>query len=341
MYDGQALALADGPLGTIEQGKAAWLQLDVKALHNASEIEVRVADNADFGIKYPNEVDYSSLATGSRIVVDTEDYAAIEFDSLDLEPGVYTVPIEVSYFVGLTKITQTVERTIEVIDPSAATDPVDPDPAATDPVDPDPVDPDPVDPGPVDPGPVDPDPVDPGPVVYTMANGIEGWKVNPYGNDTAVTGVWGFGQPPTGIWQDLVLELGSTPSGNPGLFTLSGTGDEMGDHDVDGGETSILSPVFSLPDVKKIKLEFDYYLSYLRNATSDDSLQVIMITKDGNKVILNEQAKDKDHEAKWETEKVDLKKYAGQDVQFLIVVGDREDPSFIEAAIDGFIITAE
>ncbi len=182
-----------------------------------------------------------------------------------------------------------------------------------------------------------------GPVVVgSLAQGIEGWVVDPYGTDTAVTGVWGYGQPPVGIWNKLLLEMGSTPSGDKGWFTLSGTGPEMGDHDLDDGESSVLSPVYSLPQSDDIHLDFDYYLSYLTNATSDDSLRVVMITNDGNKVILNEQARpNTNKEAKWKSLSVDLTSYAGQNVQFLITAGDRSTPSYVEAAIDGFAIVAE
>ncbi len=308
-YEGRALELATGSLGTVEQGAAAWFELDVTATHNAADIGIEVSEAGGFGIRYPNELDHASLSQSSRIVKGETDFGAIRFDTLDLETGVHTVVIDVDYYVGRTQITQSVERTIEVVAATTDPDPVDPEPTET--------------------------------TVYTMADGVDGWTVDPYGNDTATTGVWGFGQPATGVWNDLLLEMGSTPSGDNGLFTLSGTGRAMGDHDVDGGETSILSPIFALPEVETIDLDFSYYLSYLTNASSEDSLSVVMITADGNKVIVLEQARSgRNQEADWLTKKVDLSSYAGQDVQFLITVGDRGQASFVEAAIDGFRIVA-
>ncbi|MEZ5230307.1 MAG: hypothetical protein R2710_27675 [Acidimicrobiales bacterium] len=239
VYEGEALELAGGLLGSVTQGEAAWFPLEISALHNASGIEVRVADAGDFDIRYPNEVDYSSLSKGSRIIVGNQDFAAIRFDAAGVEPGIHTVELEVTYFVGLTQITQTIERTIEVTDSgSGAGDGSTDDGSADDGTTDDGTNGDGTtdgvstdggttgdgttdggttgdgstgegntDGGSTDGGSGQSD----GPVTLgSLAQGVDGWIVNPYGTDTAVTGVWGYGQPPVGIWNKLLLEMGST-----------------------------------------------------------------------------------------------------------------------------------
>ena len=324
-FDDEALTLATGSLGSVPAGEIAWFDVEMTALHNAADIQVRVAEPNGFGIVYPNDLDHSKLAGGPRIVLDESDYAAVRFDTRDLEPGEYEVDIEVTYQVGFTTLTQVVTRTILV----TAADDGSGDTGAGDDGSGDDSSGDGGETGPI--------------TVTTLADGIGDWTVDPYGTDEAITGVWGFGQPLEASWSGVTVQLGSTPSGNPGLFTLSGTGDLVGDHDLDDGESSILSPTFALPEAESIRLDFSHYFSYLRNATSDDSLMILMITEDGdNKVIHFEQAKSfTDKDAEWESKQVDLSAYGGQNVSFLIVAGDRGTPSYVEAAIDGFTITAE
>lgn len=364
-----ALDLATGPLGEIPAGDAAWFDVEMTARHNAGDVQVRVTEPSGFGVVYPNVLDHSKLDGGTRIVVEETDVAAIRFDTRDLEPGEYEVTIEVSYQVGFTTLTQEVTRTIVVTAVDDETDNSDDDTGTGDEDDTDTGDGDDTgagddtgdgddtdtgddgddtdtgDDSDDDDSDSDDDGTDQtGPItVATLADGIDDWTVDPYGTDTATTGIWGFGQPDEAIWNGITLELGSTPSGNPGLFTLSGTGTTIGDHDLDDGESSILSPTYALPEGKRIRLDFSHYFSYLRNATPDDSLMVMMITEDGDsKMIHLERATlNTDKDARWSSKRVDLTAYAGQDVRFLIVAGDRTQPSYVEAAIDGFTITAE
>ncbi len=322
-FEGDALALGDGTLGVVEAGSAAWLELEVTGLVSASEVRVRVSDPNGFAMRYPEWGEFSSLSQRSRIVEGETDRAAMRFDASDLAPGTYRVVIEVTAFVGLTPVTQTVERTVEV---TAVPDPGSGDPGSGDP-------------GSGDPG--SGDPGSGGPRVLLDSRVDPGrWTVDPFGLDRAVSGVWAFGQPAVGTWQGIVTELGNTPSGANGLFTTSGTGTAVGDNDVDGGVTSILSPVISLPAGNGIDLELAYYFAHLNNASRDDYLRIVLITPNGNRVIVSETGSAVHRPASWSRIAVDLSIYGGQDVQLLIQAADENTASLIEAAVADLVIVA-
>ncbi len=67
-FEGESLDLGDGLLGTIEAGAAAWLDLDVIGLADASNVRLRVIDPNGFTMRYPARGEFSSLSQGPRIV---------------------------------------------------------------------------------------------------------------------------------------------------------------------------------------------------------------------------------------------------------------------------------
>ncbi len=251
----------------------------------------------------------------------------MRFDAVGLSSGMHPVVIEATSYVGLTPITQTVERIVEV---TAAADPGSADPGRSV-----------GDPGSgsiADPG---PDSGIGGPAVLIDTTVDPGrWTLDPYGTDRAVSGAWAFGQPVAGTWQGITTELGNTPSGATGLFTTSGTGTAVGDNDVDGGVTSILSPVLALPTGTSIDLELAYYFAHLANASTDDYFRIVLITADGNRVIVNETGSAVHKPAAWNRIAVDLSTYAGQDVRLLIQAADESTPSLIEAAVADLVVVA-
>src|SRR5690606_822888 len=86
-----------------------------------------------------------------------------------------------------------------------------------------------------------------------------GWQTNAYGRDTAVSGLWARGVPQA-TNSNGPKQLATTTSGRNGLFTGLQAGAAAGNNDVDGGITSIVSPVINLPAGANLTLSFNYYL---------------------------------------------------------------------------------
>ena len=77
-----------------------------------------------------------------------------------------------------------------------------------------------------------------------------GWRVDPDGTDTATDGAWQRGDPLKGD-----LQLGSAASGQSVLITGRRAG-----HDVDGGRTTVRSPLITLPDDGRATLRLRYWV---------------------------------------------------------------------------------
>jgi hypothetical protein len=97
-----------------------------------------------------------------------------------------------------------------------------------------------------------------------------GWTRNAGGTDTATAGLWERGDPQT-TTSSGTKQLGTTVSGLNDLVTGRLAGSSAGEHDVDGGVTSIQSPPIALTGGTNYTLNFWYYFSHLNNSSSADS----------------------------------------------------------------------
>src|SRR6185436_11840258 len=82
-----------------------------------------------------------------------------------------------------------------------------------------------------------------------------GWVTNPNGTDTATTGQWERGDPAT-TTSNGTKQVGTTVSGVNDLVTGRLAGASAGEFDVDGGTTSIQSPLITLPSSGTLTLPF-------------------------------------------------------------------------------------
>ncbi len=165
-----------------------------------------------------------------------------------------------------------------------------------------------------------------------------GWVVNPSGSDTATTGTWERADPERTEYQGIVYQLGTTASGSYGLVTGPLVGSNVGDHDVDGGMTTIRSPNVVLPHGEGITLTFQYYLAHHDNATGDDFLRVKVVGSTAT-TVLEELGTADCAGASWSTYRGDLTDFAGQTIYLLIEAADGGAGSLIEAALDDVRIT--
>jgi hypothetical protein len=166
-----------------------------------------------------------------------------------------------------------------------------------------------------------------------------GWTTNPSGTDTATTGQWARGDP-----QDTnssgPKQLGTTVSGLNDLVTGPLAGASAGDHDIDGGTTSIRSPAITLPSTGTLTLSFSYYLAHGTNSSTADFLRVRVVGTTTS-LVFEELGAANDDDAVWATHSVNISSFAGQSVRILIEAADASTASLVEAAVDDVRITQQ
>lgn len=168
----------------------------------------------------------------------------------------------------------------------------------------------------------------------------QGWQTNASGTDTATSGAWARGIPQA-TDSNGPKQLGTTTSGRNGLFTGLQAGTAPGANDVDGGITSILSPVINLPAGANLTLSFNYYLAHGNNATNADGMRVSVIVNTTKTVLFQRVGQAADVDAVWTTASGSISSFAGQSIRLLIESADTDTASLIEAGIDDVRITRQ
>ncbi|MDP9866868.1 M14 family zinc carboxypeptidase [Streptosporangium brasiliense] len=166
-----------------------------------------------------------------------------------------------------------------------------------------------------------------------------GWTADPGGTDTATLGRWERGDPEA-TTSSGAKQLGTTVSGTNDLVTGRLAGASAGDHDVDGGTTTIQSPAVTLPASGALKLGFSWYLAHGSNASSADYLRVKVVGSTTTQVFQQLGAATNRNGA-WATAEADISAFAGQSVRILIEAADASTASLVEAGIDDVKITQQ
>jgi hypothetical protein len=160
----------------------------------------------------------------------------------------------------------------------------------------------------------------------------QGWTVNPLGTDTATTGRWERGDPEA-TNSSGAKQLGATVSGVNDLVTGRLAGAAAGDHDIDGGVTTIQSPAITLPSTGTLTLSFSYYLAYGSNASSADFFRVRVVGATTS-TVLERLGAATDVDAVWTSGSANITSFAGQTVRIRIEAADASTASLVEAAVD-------
>jgi hypothetical protein len=159
-----------------------------------------------------------------------------------------------------------------------------------------------------------------------------GWRVDPGGGDTATDGRWARGDP-----DGRGLQLGSATSGQAVLVTGRRAG-----RDVDGGKTTVRSPLIDIPDDGPVRLRMRFWLGLSASAGGHDGLRVQLVDPDGVRdatlaVVSGERRK---REPRWRRLVRTLPaEAAGRRVAIQIVAVDEGRDSTVEAGIDDVRIT--
>lgn len=167
-----------------------------------------------------------------------------------------------------------------------------------------------------------------------------GWTLTP-GANFAIRGRWERGDPqPTSTGDGRPLQLGSCSGGSVNcLITGLAAGDNSGVNDIDGGATTIWSPLIALPAGGSLTLTFSYYLAHLSNATSGDYLRVFVVGANGAlNTVFARTGSASIVPGVWSTASVNVSAFAGQTVRLRVEAADSITPSLVEAGVDNVVI---
>lgn len=175
----------------------------------------------------------------------------------------------------------------------------------------------------------------PPPPVTVFSDDFEtarGWTVNPLGTDMATLGLWERGDP-AATTSSGTKQLGTTVSGVNDLVTGRLAGAAAGDHDLDGGVTTIQSPAIALPSTGTLTLSFSFYMAHGTNSSSADFFRVRVVGAT-TALVFEELGAANNDDAVWESRSVSLNSFAGQTVRIRIEAADASTASLVEAAVD-------
>ncbi|WP_205315671.1 M14 family zinc carboxypeptidase [Nonomuraea lactucae] len=164
-----------------------------------------------------------------------------------------------------------------------------------------------------------------------------GWTANPSGADTATSGRWERGDPEA-TTSSGAKQLGTTVSGANDLVTGRLAGASAGEHDVDGGVTSIQSPPITLPAGGTLSVSLSWYLAHGSNASSADYVRVRVVGSTTT-TVLQQAGAASNRNGAWSVATADLTAHAGQTVRIVVDAADASTASLVEAGIDDVRIT--
>jgi hypothetical protein len=163
-----------------------------------------------------------------------------------------------------------------------------------------------------------------------------GWRTDPDGTDTATAGAWVRGRARASAWQ-----LGTAISGEGVLVT-----ERRLAVDVDGGRTTVRSPLFRLPQAGRATLRLRYWVGSDARAGAADGLTIRLVGDDGSAIttLLSVAGSGTDRLPAWRTLVAPLPAGAmGRRVAVELIA--RDDPTdgdaAVEAGVDSVRVTLE
>ncbi len=138
-----------------------------------------------------------------------------------------------------------------------------------------------------------------------------GWTTNPTGTDTATTGAWERGDPQT-TTSSGTKQLGTTVSGVNDLVTGRLAGTSAGSFDIDGGLTSIRSPLIPLPATGTLNVSMSWYLAHGSNSSSADFFRISIVHNGGTTTLFTQAGAATNRNGAWGVGTWTISQYAGQ-----------------------------
>ncbi len=170
-----------------------------------------------------------------------------------------------------------------------------------------------------------------------------GWTVGAPGDD-ASTGIWTRVDPNGTVYESSQVQPEDDHTTDPGVTCfVTGQGSDggsAGENDVDGGKTTLLSPVFDLAGATQATVSYwRWYTNDLGNNPGED-WWTVEVTNDGLNWHTLEYTQTSQNE--WVYQSFDLQMLiplTGQ-VQLRFVAADEVNASLVEAGVDDFLLTA-
>jgi carboxypeptidase T len=156
--------------------------------------------------------------------------------------------------------------------------------------------------------------------------------------DTATAGRWERGDPQA-TTSSGTKQLGTAVSGSNDLVTGRLAGASAGEHDVDGGVTTITSPVIALTGRSAYTLQFSQYLAHGSNSSSADYLRVGVQAGTTTTWVWTRIGAATNLNGAWGSASASLTPWAGQSVRLVVQAADASTASLVEAGVDDVRIT--
>ncbi|MBM3316424.1 MAG: hypothetical protein FJY75_01090 [Candidatus Eisenbacteria bacterium] len=176
-------------------------------------------------------------------------------------------------------------------------------------------------------------------LVYDPFEVESGWTVDPEGTDTATSGHWVRAEP-----VGTVAQPGSDHTPAPGTMCwVTGNAapeEPAGANDVDGGVTSLYSPIYNLTGAPVAAVRYWRWYSNNRGYDPHEQIWVVQVRNNGGGWVDVERTESDQN--RWVAREADLLALFGGDlgqVQFRFLASD-EGASLVEAAVDDFVIRA-
>lgn len=176
------------------------------------------------------------------------------------------------------------------------------------------------------------------------AEADRGWAFS-VPDDDASTGRWIRAEPIGTEYEGSTVQPGEDHTPDPASFcfvTANGSvGGTAGEADVDGGKTTLLSPVFDLSDAITASVGYwRWYTNNLGNNPGQDYWDVD-VTADGETWVHLEHTMDSDNSWVYHEYLLDGVVPLSETVQIRFVADDTSPGSLVEAAVDDFVLIAD
>jgi hypothetical protein len=177
--------------------------------------------------------------------------------------------------------------------------------------------------------------------------GDNGWARDVAG-DTATAGLWNRMDPEQtqNTGGDIAQpEDDFTDDGSLCWVTDGAAGSSLGANDIDGGATSLLTPVFDLSDLDNANVSYARWYSNHTGATPNTDTMVVEISDDAGAswTLLETVGPTEQADGGWFTASFDIGSVVSltSTVQLRFTASDVSPGSIVEAAIDDFVITTQ
>ena len=175
------------------------------------------------------------------------------------------------------------------------------------------------------------------PTVWDPIETDAGWSVNDEGTDNATTGVWERVDP---IGTSAQPEDDHTVDGTICWITGQSNGGGDGGNDIDGGTTTLFSPVYDLSAYENVLVKYFRWYSNSRGADPNNDLWIVQVRNNGG--AWTDVENTQDDQGQWKPVVVDLVSLLGNPgaVEFRFIGSDLNAGSLVEAGVDDFEILA-